>query len=83
MDKALEQATTRLILALAEFLVAVKQSQAAQVGARPAPTQCDGGAAAMPLRAVGQMLTPAPEYAPIQREHLPVRCSADMEGHRL
>lgn len=66
------------------YEAAVKQqSQAALVDARPAPMQCDARVSTTPPQAVGQMLTPAPEYAPAQREHLPVWCSADVGSHRL
>lgn len=80
---AIEQAAERLLLALLEFLAALKQSPASVHGVHPAPMQCGAFEPAAPLQAVGRWLPPQPEYAPAQREHLPVRCSVDVEGHRL
>ena len=80
---AIEQSAERLLLALLEFLAALKQSPASVHGVHPAPMQCDARVSTTPPQAVGQMLTPAPEYAPAQREHLPVWCSADVGSHRL
>lgn len=80
---ALEQSAHRLVLALLDFMAALKQSPASAHGAHPTPTQCDVRAPAAPLQAVGHWIPQQHEYEVTQREHLPVRCSADAEGHRL
>lgn len=80
---AIEQSAERLLLALLEFLAALKQSPASVHGVHPAPSQCGACEPAAPLQAVGRWLPQQREYAPAQREHLPVWCSADVGSHRL
>ena len=80
---ALEQSAHRLVLALLDFMAALKQNPASVRGVHPAPTQCGACEPAAPLQAVGHWLPQQREYAPAQREHLPVRCSANAEDLHL
>lgn len=81
-QSAIEQSAERLVLALLEFLAALKQSPALVHGVHPVPTQCGACEPAVPLQASGHWLPRQREYAPAPREHLPVRCSVDAEGIR-
>lgn len=80
---SLERSTRQLVFALLDFLVALKESPVASGGAHPEPMQCGEPGSVVSPGVAGRMLPPSPEHEPIQRRHLPVRCSSGMEGPGL